>query len=80
MLFMNINASLEILCAPIVAHKNLEGKNPENSYFQFFVMTSLWCRIFEIVLKCLFSPSIWAYSAKVWSPLHILVKNRSSSK
>ena len=54
MLFMNINTSFEILCAPIVAHKNIERKNPENSYFQFFVMTSLWCKIFEIVLKRLF--------------------------
>ena len=25
----------------IVAHKNIEEKNPENPYFQFFVMTSL---------------------------------------
>ena len=38
----------------IVAHKNIEEKNPENPYFQFFVMTSLWCETFEIVLKCSF--------------------------
>ena len=54
MLFMDTNTSLEISWTPVVAYKNIEGKNPENSYFQFFVMTSLWCKIFEIVLKCSF--------------------------
>ena len=48
---MDINTSLEISWTPIVAYKNIEGKNPENSYFQFFVMTWLWCKIFELDLK-----------------------------
>ena len=54
-----------------------EGTKPENSYFQFFVIMSLWSKI---VLKYYFLSSIWAYSVKVWSPLQILVKNVSSSK
>ena len=65
MLFMDINTSLEILWTPIVAYKNIEGKNPENSYFQVFVMTSLWCKIFEIVSKCsfyqVFGHTLWKF-------------------
>ena len=54
----DINTSLEISWTLIVAHKNIERKNPENSFskpFQFFVITSLWCKIFEIIVKCSFS-------------------------
>ena len=53
-LYMDIKTSLEISWTQSVAYKNIEGKNPENSYFKFFVMTSLWCKIFEIILKCYF--------------------------
>ena len=35
MLFMDMT-SLEISGTPIVAYKNIEGKNPEYSFFQFF--------------------------------------------
>ena len=46
---MNINTSLEILCAPIVAHKNLEGKNPEIHTFNF-----LWWRHYGVKFLKLF--------------------------
>ena len=49
--YYDINTSLEISWTPIVANENIEGKIPENSYFQFFVMTSLWSKIFEVLLK-----------------------------
>ena len=72
MLFIDINTSLENSWTPIVAYKNSEGKNPENSYFHFFVMTPLWCKVLKLFWSVL--------SMNVWSPLHILVKNSSSSK
>ena len=41
-LFMDINTSLEISWTPIVAYKNIEGKNPENT-FNF-----LWWRHYDV--------------------------------
>ena len=50
-------------------------------HFQFFVITSLWCKIFEIFLKCSFYQVFRHIPWKSFlSPLHILVKNSSSSK
>ena len=72
MLFIDINTSFDNSWTPIVAYKNSEGKNPENSYFHFFVMTPLWCKVLKLFWSVL--------SMNVWSPLHILVKNSSSSK
>ena len=84
MLFMDIN--LEISWTPIAAYKNIEGKDPEKLYFQFFVMTSLWRKIFEIVLKCsfcqIFRHILWKFRhiLGIFWELHILVKSSSFSK
>ena len=56
------------------------GKKPWK-YFQIFVMTSLWCKILEIFLKCSFYQVFRHIPWKsFWSRLHILVNNSSSSK
>ena len=72
MLFIDFNTSLEISSTPIVAYKKIEAKNPESSFFQFFVITPLWFKIFGIALKYsfyqVFGDILWKFGVHytVW--------------